>query len=37
MFSEGASCLIAFNKTWEDRKTEQFLKEQEDVDTTFWE
>ena len=26
-----------FNKTWEDRKTEQFLKEEADVDTTFWE
>ena len=28
---------LLFKKSWEDRKTEEFLKEKEDVETTFWE
>jgi uncharacterized membrane protein (DUF485 family) len=28
---------LFFTKRWEDRKTEEFLKEKEKVETTFWE
>lgn len=28
---------LLFNKKWEDRKTEEFLDENEEVETTFWE
>ena len=28
---------LLFKKSWEDRKTEEYLKDKEDVETTFWE